>query len=298
MNNFRESYQQMMNDMPAYSIDVDSVLNEARHKHVIARQRKQMAGSVVLTLCLLCICGVGSVKAAGYFGNVIRATNTGFATGDAVTMSDMARGSEEAMESEESGMETEEEAIPGRGRSAVQETTADEWEDQSGERQKEVLELESVMIESREYTSVADFRSAEPDAVLVLPDMPEDESEIEELNISVMEDTILFHCITKEGRAVTLHVSNYVNSQGHASSVVYGDEIVNEREYITQDGYTYTLIDSVNEEQIYCGLHAAAAVGSYEIIADFWGYSEEEALSMIEGMDLTSYLATSYIGDN
>lgn len=282
MNNFRESYQQMMNDMPPYSIDVDSVLSEVRHKKAAARIRRQLMTSSFLTLCLLCLCGVGSAKAAGYFGNVIRVTNTGFATGDAVTMEDAAQQENDNMAkmSRKAAGSMESDAVQ-------QENAGDCLEDMEG-----IVECrEVVVLEPREYDSVETFRSAEPDAVLVLPDIPEEDGGIEDMRISVMDGRIMFYCRTREGRAVSLHVSDYTDSAGHASSIVYGDEIVNEREYITEAGYTYTLIDSVNEEQLYCGLHAAIAVGAYEIIADFWGYSEGEALSMIESMDLTAYIA-------
>ena len=316
MNDFRKSYQQMMNDMPVYSIDVDSVLNEARHKKAVARRRRQAMTSSILVLGLVCLCGFGTVKATGYFGNIIKATGTGFVTADAETMDlamnegvsqeacaeveeaveayaapeciEEAYAAEEPMEAEKG---TDRDGVSGAEDMKLKATMIEVVEEELAIEETAVEEMVAEEIENREYSSVEAFRSAEPDAVLVLPTASVKE-EVEMTNISVIGtgDTIVYHQRSADGKMVSINVSDYADSLGHVSSYVYDDDVINEREYITEAGYTYTLVDTVDEEGNYCGLHAAIAVGTYEIIVDFWGYSEEEALNMIESMDLTAYI--------
>lgn len=313
MNDFREAYQKTMQDIPTYSIDADSVLNEARHRKVVARRRRQTMMSSVLTLCLVCLFAAGTTKAAGLFGNVIKATDRGFVTGDTETM-EMAL-AEEAAETalaEGTGKARSMEEAPAekvRSQEAPAEAEAVSEEpgsDAMGENEPEVMFVEDTI---REYDSVAAFRAAEDTAVIALPEAAEimtvrNEGEAEEaseettegtkeIQISVMSDgdMVMFSERTADGKMISVRATDYASTEGHSSSTVYGGEVTNEREYMTEAGYTYTIIDTTDEAGNYEGLHAAIAVGTYEIITDFWGYSEEDALQMLESIDLSVYLS-------
>lgn len=173
------------------------------------------------------------------------------------------------------------------------------------ENAPEVMLVEDTV---KEYNSVAAFRAAEATAVIALPDMAEaavkKETEAagvksgagdtaEEIRISVMSggDTVMFSEREADGRMIAVRATDYADSEGHSSSTVYGGEVTKEREYITEAGYTYIIINTMDEAGNYQGLHAAIAVGSYEVITDFWGYSEEEALQLLESIDLSVYLS-------
>ncbi len=279
MNDFKECYQRAMRHMPGCLIDADSVLNEARHKKALARRRKQALTSSLLFLCLVCLCGVGSVKAAEYFGSVIRVSGSGFITGDKITMQEnaAAAASLESAASTESGAAPLPANPPPPANSRIFET-----QDFAG--------TEAYTMETKAYTSLKDFLEAEPDAVLALPDMPKDQ--IQTTEISMVGDAILFYQQTKDGKTLSLYISNYADTQRHTTSIVYADGITNERTYTTKDGYTYTLIDSPAPaaDPRATAIHAATAAGTYEIIADFWGYTETETLAILETIDHSLYL--------
>ena len=82
--------------------------------------------------------------------------------------------------------------------------------------------------------------------------------------------------------------SDYSGTLGHASATAYYDQISNQRQYTTEQGHTYTVIDTVREQDR-TGIHAAIAVNTYEIIVDFYGYTQEAAYQILEQMDLSVY---------
>ena len=47
--------------------------------------------------------------------------------------------------------------------------------------------------------------------------------------------------------------------------------------------------DTPGEEDSPNGIHAAISVGDYELIVDFYGYSEKEAFEVLDHLDLSVY---------
>jgi len=91
------------------------------------------------------------------------------------------------------------------------------------------------------------------------------------------------------GKVVWVERTDYAGTSGHASSKVFPEGVCNERQYTTKQGYTYTLVDSVKEEGEQLQIHGAVTVGSYEAYIDFMGYTEEEAVQVIESINLSEY---------
>ena len=86
-----------------------------------------------------------------------------------------------------------------------------------------------------------------------------------------------------------MHQTDYRDTNGHAAAVSYSGAVCNERKYSTGQGYIYTVIDSVEEEEEMPRIHAAISVNDYELIVDFIGYTEDEAYQILEHMDLGIY---------
>lgn len=291
MNDFQEIYKSSMNHLTAFTIDASTVLDEVKHRKRVARRRRQMLSSAVVTCSLLLVCGFGTVKAASYMKNVIWVTETGFASRDTKTLEQarMAEGmtAEEYAESSAAqaltGEELETEAISGAEAMPMQEML------QTQEAAKEEVMAADSAEDSgfREYDNLAEFETNETAAIA----MPEIEGETESIRIFASisgEDVILLQHM-KDGKMVQVRSVSYADSVGHSSATVYGDTVANGREYTTAAGYTYQLIDTIDEKEQSSGVHAAITVGNYEVFADFWGYSQEQALKMIESMDLSVY---------
>ncbi len=102
---------------------------------------------------------------------------------------------------------------------------------------------------------------------------------------SLGEQEILTRLEAGEKR-ILFHQYDYSGTEGHAFAISYAGGVENERLYTTDQGFTYKLVDSVEGGEI----HAAVAVGDYELILDFSGFGEEETEALLESMDLTVYL--------
>lgn len=166
-------------------------------------------------------------------------------------------------------------------------------QDEAGLQEKEeALLLEDTAEEDiRWYDTIEEFRSRES-AALALPVIPQ--GEIENLVIYVTAGTadreeVSFYQKMQDGKAVQIQAVRYEDSQSRGPAREYGAEAVKEREYTTQAGYTYHLVDTAGEAALKSGVHAAISVDHFEMYADFWGYTQEQVQDMLESMDLSVY---------
>lgn len=91
MNDFKKAYQSAVQDMDVLGmkeihIDAVSCMDEKRHKRCRMKQVQRATATAFSAMCIICVCSLGTVKAAGYLGNVIKVSEWGFRSGDAVTM--------------------------------------------------------------------------------------------------------------------------------------------------------------------------------------------------------------------
>ncbi|MGN1147120.1 MAG: hypothetical protein ACI4TB_01775 [Lachnospiraceae bacterium] len=277
MKDFREAYKEAVDGIQVPVITVEQIADEGRRKKIIQYRRYRKFMAVATAACVFLVCTAGVAAAAGYAKSVIKADEFGFKTADTETArlnnwAEDEKGLQEA--SLESAMVTEE--------------AYDFQEDgDAGIEAASVMEMEEV--EQREYGSYAEFREGSQ-IPLALPDTALlGQPILSELYLVCGED-FLFARIDAEDRYFMINQSYYGETQGHASSIVYPDGVCNERSYTTVQGFTYTVIDSVNTGDEPPCIHAAISIGDYELIVDFDGYSEEEAFKILDAMDLTIYL--------
>lgn len=385
MNDFKNAYQSAVQDvdmpgMHEIHIDAFQCMDEGRHRRRVMKRMRQTMTTTFSTMCIIFICGFGTVKAAEYLENVIRVNEWGFESADAVTMArNEAQGSQvyimddeiemAAVEKELEEVQEESILIPEQ---KVQNQTIDaevaQSEDASMKAQTEIgnfqsQESETTTVDLTEVpmedavaptTDKQETEVVEESVTVAIEDMtPEgneemqamsaapirqytstdekkevvksevtEEVEMEEVpmkNYASWEEfykneTILFAqptvTIGKEitatdisvcgnwamvrydvdGKVLWLERTDYNDTQGHVSSKVFPTGVCNERTYTTPTGYTYTLIDSVQESQDEpLQIHAAITVGSYEAYIDFIGYTEEDAKKIIDSIDLSVY---------
>lgn len=91
MNDFKNAYQSAVQDMDVLGmkeihIDAASCMDERRHKRCRMKQVQRATATAFSAICIICVCSLGTVKAAGYLGNVIKVSEWGFRSGDAATM--------------------------------------------------------------------------------------------------------------------------------------------------------------------------------------------------------------------
>lgn len=270
MTDFREVYKDAAGEIKQPAIDAHSVFDEVRRRRVRRRRILQKGATVASVVLFAAIGGFTTATAAGYFGSLIRVGEHGFVSGDVYTMTDTLPGMEEGEQVRtawsgdmDAPSETEEAAA-------------------------EVIEMEPLT--EQQFDSVEAFRKECPEAVIALPQIVGvGDGKVDEA-VYVLGDSIYVRYQVSEEQSIDLQRYDYHGSEGHAASVSFSGEICNERCYTTGQSFTYTLIDEkrgTDDEALQ--IHAAVSVGSYEVYVNFYGYEEEEAVRILESMDLSVY---------
>lgn len=307
MNDFQKIYQESIEGLPGFSLDASTVLDEVRHRKRVVKRRRQMFSSALVTCSLLLVCGIGSITTADYFRNrSMTDTQSRFAAGAEAGVTGIENGAETGIESgTEAGIREEaallEAPVGGaenQAAAAAAPMSGEFMEEGSGQDEAGLQEKEEALLledtaeeDIRWYDTIEEFRSRES-AALALPVIPQ--GEIENLVIYVTAGTadreeVSFYQKMQDGKAVQIQTVRYEDSQSRDPAREYGAEAVNEREYTTQAGYTYRLVDTAGEIALNRGVHAAISVDHFEMYADFWGYTQEQVQNMLESMDLSVY---------
>lgn len=86
MNDFKSEYQSAIHEMKEYHIDIADCMDEKRHRRRVLKRVQRTTATAFSAVCVVFICGFGTVRAADYIQNIIQVNESGFASGDAVTM--------------------------------------------------------------------------------------------------------------------------------------------------------------------------------------------------------------------
>lgn len=281
MNEFKDCYQSAVKDMgilgmKEFHIEASQCMDEGRHHRRMMRRMRRSAATAFSAACVVFLCGFGTVKAAEYFENIIKVKEWGFESADAATMARNEEENDQAyIVSEEVGRAVE----TGRNKKA----------DEAGEEEAVQGFAESVEVEEipvKNYSSFQEFREENEDIIFPQPSIS---TRAEEMSATVCGNWAMIR-YDLDGKVVWVERTDYADTKGPASSKVFPGGICNERQYTTAQGYTYTLVDSIKEdEDDQLQIHGAVSVGTYEAYIDFAGYTEEEAKEIIESIDLSLY---------
>lgn len=252
MKSFREAYKKEVDRIPVPVITMEQIADEKRRKKIIAYRKHRRMMAVASAACVFLLCTAGAVAAAGYARGVIEVDEYGFRTADAET--------------------------------ALLNETIAETNEESG-----LMIADAGDYAEREYFSYKVFREAEQ-IPFAIPEFSLLGTEIVSEHYSIFGDEFLMVWVETDKGLFTVNQTDYGNTLGHASSTVYPEGVCNEREYVTSQGFTWVVVDSNEAEDGIIRIHAAISVGDYELIVNFNGYTEEEAYSILDAMDLTLYL--------
>lgn len=87
MDDFKNAYQSAIQDIKEFHTDASSCMDEGRHRRRVVKRAQKVTATAFSAMCVIFVCGFGTVKAAEYFQNAIRVNEWGFESGDAFTMS-------------------------------------------------------------------------------------------------------------------------------------------------------------------------------------------------------------------
>lgn len=299
MNDFQKIYQESIEGLPGFSLDASTVLDEVRHRKRVVKRRRQMFSSALVTCSLLLVCGIGSITTADYFRNrSMTDTQSRLAAGAEAGVTGIESGTEAGIREEAALLEAPVGGAENQAAAAAAPMSGEFMEEGSGQEEAGLQEKEEALLledtaeeDIRWYDTIEEFRSRES-AALALPVIPQ--GEIENLVIYVTagsadREEVSFYQKMQDGKAVQIQTVRYEDSQSRDPAREYGAEAVKEREYTTQAGYTYHLVDTAGEIALNRGVHAAISVDHFDMYADFWGYTQEQVQNMLESMDLSVY---------
>lgn len=290
MRKFQDAYQDAVDELPKYHIDVDAVL-VANNRAGMTSQQKIVQGGykrpfklAATAAVLFLLCGVGTATAMNYQKSKITVGNTGYS----VTSPGVMAVSEDEfvmdITDEKSGDGAEnfgagnsrEKTAAGEA-SAVAETYAD----------VEVLEAE-IASEPVSYDSVEAFRTNETITVAI-PDSELLGMEFEIENIMVMKELSGLMVRLQEGEQIfSLRQQDNRRYEQYASSTTYMGECVNERNLINEQGLAYVVFDTMDEGEI-VATHAVISVNGRDLTLDFYGFEQEIVEKVLTQLDLSIY---------
>ena len=272
MTEFQEVYKEAMEEIHTPKIDSTSVLDGARRKKAKRRRLLQHTGTLMSMVLLLCIAGVTTATASGYFQNVIRVTKEGFVSAPAES------------EHPEAKLASLGSLTTGQAADQMEGQTADQATDQMADQEAAVSYVEEQMSEEYSFTSPQAFRQAFPDLKLAFPveQLPENT----EFTFSLLDGMATLQYQPEDGKFFVFEQYDYAGICSHEYVSTYGDGIANQYRYTTEGGDTYLVVEEISDEKETMGRHAAIAVGDYEIYMDFYGYTRAEAEAVLDTMDL------------
>lgn len=163
---------------------------------------------------------------------------------------------------------------------------ANEWPEQMPEE----AEAECIVyeMEIKEYDSLAAFQE-ESTVVVPLPDIQLLGGDTVEQNIHVLGDQLYISFLDAQERFFSIIQMDHRESQAYASSSAYSGEAANERNYTTYQGYTYKVIDIIDDSDV-SNIECAISLYGRDLLVGFRGYTQEEAYAVLQSMDLGVYV--------
>lgn len=269
MKNFRDEYKNMMDRMQVPDLDAEQILRSERQKKIVQMRRRRKFVAIGSAACLFLLCSAGVAAMAGYSKSIIRTDENGF------QMTDMASMQRFSAEGSDTGAGAE-----GALDAAAPEANVAEGAVTAG------TEAETVVEEYKENATKEMEKAHMP---LALPPFELLGSETTKEEYLTTGDSYLYARLQNGERLVTMNQFYYGNTEGHASAISFSGGICNERIFTAENGFDWTVVDSIEEEG-FKEIHAAISVGDYELVVNFSGYTEEEAFLILDAMDLSIYL--------
>lgn len=289
MRNFKEAYKETVDSILVPDFRTEEISEENRKKRIFPYRRKRYMATAAFAGGIFIIFTVGGVVAAGYTRSLARADENGSQTMDMNTAY-----LQEGMLLSQIG--------PDEGSGGISERIAEitDCEEAMDTALLEASEnaAENAMKEEACLQKMSDCY-AEQERIYTSPEAFTEETgillalsgeslpgELKREEYILTGNGFLLVRLETEESVLLLHQSYYGDTSGYAAEAAYTDGVYNGRTYTTLQGFAYKLADSQDGKEI----HAAIAVGAYELVLDFYGCSEEEVHNILENMDLTIYL--------
>lgn len=261
MRSFKEEYKGEMDRAGTFHPDVNKVLDEfQRYRKKRDRGRRIMISAAsAATLFLL----VGGMAAAmNYGGGFIHVRDNGFSI------------TSENAQAMDSGGDRQPPLSKERSRAAGAEPTE---------------QCYSLEIQAQEYDSLKEF-DERSGVIMPLPDLQLVGGDDAKQYIHVLDSQVYVRIQDDDqDRYFSLVQMDHRNDLAYAAASAYSGVAENERNYTTAQGYTYKVIDLMEGDEL-LSIECAISLYGRDILAGFFGYTQEEAYAVLESIDLGIYI--------
>ena len=288
MDKFRDAYQEACKELPAPSMDLEKVRDEARHQRMLRNRRRYMITKGCTAAAVFVLCGAGTVAAKNYRDSVIEVREKGFTITSSRDMPAETR-NQKSQEYEPDvasflkmgGVFSIEEGIP----EGEELTGQGDGKDVGGAYIVESM----IEYDIREYDSIESFWETET-VTAVIPEKTLFEEEFTRESVQVLD----------EGRRVMASMSNddvYFfmtqsdnrDCESYSSSTTYDGQCANKRNFTNNQGMSFVMFDSVDEEGNVISIHAVISANGWDLSMTFEGFGEDVVEKVLKTIDLSAY---------
>lgn len=144
-------------------------------------------------------------------------------------------------------------------------------------------------IQAQEYDTLEEF-CENSGVIMALPDMQLVGGDDADQNIHVLDSQVYIRIQdVDQERYFSLVQMDHRNDSAYAAASAYSGTAANERNYTTAQGHTYKVIDLVEGDEL-VSIECAISLYGRDILAGFFGYTQEEAYAVLESIDLEIYI--------
>lgn len=258
MRSFKEEYQREMDRVGTFRPDAGQVSDEIRHQRLKSGRRRRIIISAASAAAVFLLVG-GAATAMNYGSSLIRVRDNGFS---------ITSEGADAGENRDMGQTP----MLARGRSGA---AAPE-------------QYSAYEVDVREYRTLQDFQT-ESGVTVAMPDLQLVGGDTAEQYIHVYGDHVYIRIQDDQERSFVIQQMDHRNDMAYAASSSYSGEAANERNYTTAQGYTYKVIDIMDGDDV-ISIECAVSLYGRDLLAGFYGYTQEKAYAVLEAMDLGVYI--------
>lgn len=296
LRNFREEYSKALQELPEFHMDVSQIRSKEIQVRMARARRRKMLIPAVSAACIFLMCGVGAA-AMNYQSSRIQVERNGFSfLGQGVAPDGEAAGGAAsaggAALSEGGASQAETAEDTGVAYALNKRAEEEGFPEAQGESAQDGVAVAQIVAEvdctDITYDSIEEFRRCE-DMVIAIPEAEwlGDPEELEDQFVTVNMMHVMVSMSFGEKRFFMSQADNR-EFPNYASSSVFMGDAANERTLTNDQGMTYTLFDSVEEDQV-VSTHAALSANGRDIIYTFFGYESEEVDAVLKQLDVSIY---------
>ncbi len=267
MDKFQDAYQNAVRELPKFHMEAGQVSDEIHHYRMVKQGRKYLITRGCTVAAVFLLCGVGTVAGKNIRDAYVRVSDNGFVITSETAKADSREGiPDTASILKEGGVFSIEDGIP-----------------------EEEIEVEEYEMETEEYDSLEEFWTRS-DAAADVPDVTLLGKEFTSERVYVIDGgRDIFITLSNDDVCFSLTQADNRGYESYSSATSFMGESQNERNFVNSEGFSYLVMDSVDEEGAVLSVNAAISVNGRDLTLSFQGFDLAVIEETLYHLDLSVY---------